>query len=71
MGSLETCTHVILMPESHNLALVFSGTMYTLITILTCTNFNLVLIFFSPYHMFIHDDDNAVASIFPSLSGYS
>ena len=23
MGSPETCTHVILMPESHKLALVF------------------------------------------------
>ena len=49
-GSLETCTHVIPMPESHNLALVFACTMYTLIIILTCTNFNLVLVFPSlPY----------------------
>ena len=29
VGSLETCTHVIPMPESHNLALVFTGIMYT------------------------------------------
>ena len=28
-GSLETCIHVIPMPESHNLALVFAGLMYT------------------------------------------
>ena len=36
VGSLETCTHVILMPESHNLALVFIGVhIHTLLTILT------------------------------------
>ena len=62
MGSLETCTHVILMSESHNLALVFTGTMYTLTIILTSTNSNLVWSFFPPYHMFIHDDENAIIS---------
>ena len=46
MGSLEMYTHVILMPESHNFALVSADTMHTLIIILTCTNFNLVLVFF-------------------------
>ena len=44
-GSPETCTHVILIPESHNLALVFAGRVYTLLIILTYIHFNLVLTF--------------------------
>ena len=52
------------MPESHNLTLVFMGiNICTVSIILTCTNFDLVLVFFPPYHMFIHDDEDAVISI--------
>ena len=57
VGSLERCTHVIPIPESHNLALVFLGICVYLSFILACTTFNLVLVF-STHHMFIHDDEN-------------
>ena len=43
VGSLEKGTHVILMPESHNLALDFMGMYVHLLFILACTIFNLVL----------------------------
>ena len=43
--------------------------MCTLLTVLTCTNFNLVLVLFPHYHMFIHYNENAVISILPSLVG--
>ena len=40
-----------------------------ILTILTCTNFNLVLVFFPPYHMFIHDNEDVAIYILPSLVG--
>ena len=58
VGNLETCIHVILMPESHNLALVFMGIYVHLSFILACTTFNLVLVFPTRY-TFIYDDENA------------
>ena len=47
--------HVIPMPETHNLALVFMGiNICTLLIILACTNFNLVLVFSHPTtHLFM------------------
>ena len=55
VGSLETCTHVIPMAESHNLGLVFMGIdICTLLIILAYTNFNLVLVFSHPTtHLFM------------------
>ena len=60
VGSLKTCTHVIPMPESHKLALVFVG---------ICVHFlswhaqpNLVLV--SPtHHTFIHDNEDAIMRV--------
>ena len=59
VGSLETCTHVTPMPESHILALVFMGIYVHLSFILACTTFNLVLVFLT-HHTFIHDNENAL-----------
>ena len=61
VGSLETCTHVIPMPESHNLVLVFMG-IYVHFYLFWHAQPNLVLVFPS-HHMFIHDNKDAIIRI--------
>ena len=59
VGSLEKCTHVIPMPELHNLALVLMG----ICSLLSWhAQPNLVLAF-PTHHTFIYDDKDAIISI--------
>ena len=61
MGSLETCTHVIQMPESHCLALVLAGIMHMLVISFDMHKHSFIPgLFFPPHHMFIHDIENAI-----------
>ena len=64
MGSLETCTHVIHMPESHNFGpglygyVQFSFYLFLIPHLIeACTTFNLGLVFSPTHHKFIHDNN--------------